>query len=122
MPTKTPSGSGSVAIRSNKRGFARGLSTEARLNAARSRSAALGHDIRAVRTAWRQTAQEFGVMLGFGLLSEVTVQRWELGLEAPPGYVQMWVLRQREYFTLLKRLRMRMRVRAHENQLNARRI
>lgn len=88
------------------------LSTAARLNQARARSAALGFDIRGVRRLWHQSPQEFGVMLGFGLLSAVTVERWELGLEVPPEYVQVWVLRQREYFKLVKRLR----VTFNENQ------
>lgn len=87
--------------------FARGLTTQARVNRARSRSAALGYDIRCVRLLWRQNAQEFGEMMGLGLLSAVTVERWELGLEAPPQFVQAWVFRQRQYFTLLKRLRLR---------------
>lgn len=85
----------------------RGLTTAARLDQARARSAALGYDIRAIRLLWRQTPQEFGVMMGFGLLSTVTVERWELGLERPPNYVQSWVFRQREYFKLVKRLRRR---------------
>lgn len=87
-----------------KRVFARGLSTASRLNHARARSAAIGHDIRTVRHAWGLNWRDFGVMMGSGLLSEVTVQRWELGLEKPPPFVETWVIGQRNGHAFRRRV------------------
>lgn len=47
--------------------------------------------MRRVREDWNQTPQEFGYMLGQGLLSAVLVERWELGMECPPDFVMAWV-------------------------------
>lgn len=61
------------------------------VNVARSGAGRIGYDIRRVRQDWYQTQQEFGYMMGQGLLGGVMVGRWEMGLELPPGFVLMWV-------------------------------
>lgn len=58
---------------------------------ARSVAGRIGYDIRKVRTDWLQTQQEFGYMMGQGLLGGVMVDRWEMGVEQPPGFVLSWV-------------------------------
>lgn len=42
-----------------------------------------------------------------GMLGALTVERWELGLEPPPRYVETWVLHQREGLKWLARLSLR---------------
>lgn len=61
-----------------------------RVHQAQARSSNQGYIIRTARLAWNQTQMEFGYMMGQGLLSEVIVQRWEIGIEDPPGFVLGW--------------------------------
>jgi hypothetical protein len=100
-------------------------SFEARLNQARCRAGGFGRDLRQVRELWGQSRQEFGVMMGQGLLGELVVERWELGLEPAPQFVRLWVSRQLNYFDLQRRARfqcMKLKLNpnkgSHENQSN----
>lgn len=66
-----------------------------KVNHAKCQASNIGYEVRWARELWRQTRQEFGIMFGLGLLGEVTVERWEMGIENPPEWVLTWVARER---------------------------
>ncbi len=88
-----------------------------RTDIAKARAGGIGYDMQIVRRRWNQTRFEFGVMMGMGVLGELTVERWEMGIEKPPDYVRLWVLRQMDRFKYEQRLK-----KYYENKSHTRNI